>query len=176
MCISVLLDKEMNKPLSEYWIGDHVILKKSGRRGTFAGIAPSGKARIKVGEKHILCSSQNIEEYFPAQPSKQVNLPNDSPSWISKNEFPEEIDLHIEHIYPDLQHDMPQMIINKQLSICKDYLDQAIALRKEKVTIIHGKGRGQLKLEVAALLADLHEVFDTDTVHDGGATAVWLRY
>jgi len=68
------------------------------------------------------------------------------------------------------------MIINKQVSACKDYLDKAISLRRREVTIIHGKGLGQLKLEVQTLLKTYDEVQYTSLIHNGGATLVGFRY
>ena len=165
-----------SRKLSAYWIGDRVVLKKSGRQGTFEGISAGGKARIKVGDKVILTTADNINEIKEVT-SKSLNLEEEEKvHHHGFQEFVPEIDLHIEVLDPTLKNQVPQMILSRQVSACRDYIARAISLRRREITIIHGKGMGQLKLEVESLLAGFDEVIDMRSTHDGGATIVFLRY
>jgi len=165
-----------SKKLSDYWIGDRVILKKSGRRGTFEGIAGSGKARIKVKGKIILSAADNIEE-LEEENTRKLAFPEEKKiTHKDLQGFNPEIDLHIDVLDPTLKNAMPQMIVNKQVSACKNHIEQALSLGRREVTIIHGKGLGQLKLEVDSLLASYDEVLYSKVIHQGGATVVGFRW
>ncbi len=164
------------KELSEYWIGDRVKLKESNRTGTFEGISPSGKAQIKVDEKIILSAADNIEE-LEEEDTRKLAFPEEKKvDHVDVQQFNPEIDLHIEVLDPTLKNEIPQMIINKQVSACKNHIEQAISLGRREITIIHGKGLGQLKLEVDSLLASYDQVLYTKVIHQGGATAVGFKW
>ena len=163
------------KRLSEYWVGDRVLLKKSLRAGTFEGLTPSGKARIKVSGKIILSTADNLEELKEENPKKISLSAEEVTDHPTPKDFNPEIDLHIEVLDPTLVQRMPHMILSKQISACKAHIERALALRRREITIIHGKGKGQLKLEVDSLLASYDEVLYTRVIHQGGATSVGLR-
>jgi len=150
------------KELSEYWIGDRVKLKESNRTGTFEGISPSGKAQIKVDEKIILSAADDFEK-LEEEDTRKLAFPEEKKvDHIDVQQFNPEIDLHIEVLDPTLKNEIPQMIINKQ--------------GRREITIIHGKGLGQLKLEVDSLLASYDQVLYTKVIHQGGATAVGFKW
>ena len=163
--------------IEDLWIGDLVRLKKSGRIGKFEGEHPSGRARISIDSKIILSSVANLESINESQLEERTHEDKiEKKKQPSFQKFEDTIDLHIEKLQPSLRNEIPQMIINKQVAACRAYLQQAIELKRSQVVIIHGKGEGQLKLEVEMILKELSEVQYFDIIHDGGATLVGFQY
>lgn len=158
----------------DLWIGDRVQLIKSGRIGTYEGKHPKGKAKISVGNKIILSSFQNLKiveeeksanaklELIETRPRRQV---------IEKS-----IDLHIEKLFPHLENELPQLILQKQITSCRNYIQQAIDHRLLTVQIVHGIGKGQLKSEIHHLLKDFPEVQTIIETNNGGASEIWFKY
>ena len=68
------------------------------------------------------------------------------------------------------------MILNHQIKRCQAYIESIINARVSPVTIVHGKGKGQLKLEVEYLLSQYEEYLHSIPAHDGGASQVWFKY
>lgn len=66
--------------------------------------------------------------------------------------FPLEKDLHIENLVKDHSKMSNGEILKTQLSHFNSYLDQAIRLGVRKIFVIHGKGKGKLKNEIATIL------------------------
>jgi len=165
-----------SKKLSDYWIGDDVMLKKSGRKGTFEGIHSSGKARIKIESGIILSNADNIVE-IDLEPTSHSPIDiEERDVATTKTTFKNEIDLHKDALGLDSNNHIPLMILQKQVAACREYVNQAISLYRREVTIIHGKGTGQLKLEVENLLKEYDEVQYTQSIHEGGALLVGFRY
>lgn len=162
------------KELTDFWIGDRVRLVKSGRQGTFEGVHPSGKARVKIGDRIILSSSHNIIEVEEEKKRPDIHLQEEGSKYSGKS-FDTTIDLHAEVLDSSLVHQAPQMIIQKQVRACKEFIEFAIQLKRAEITIIHGKGEGQLRLEVEHLLGQYDEVVFHSLIHDGGATLARLK-
>lgn len=168
----------MHMNLNDLWIGDAVRLKSSGKIGIYLGVNPKGRARVKCGYKVVLSSSQNIEihEGVEKQEEELELLPIKPSQVVMAASLPKEYDLHIEYLNPTLTHEAPQIILNHQLKKCKEYVEQVISARLNMVTIIHGKGKGQLKLEVNFLLSQYDEFNYSIPTNDGGASEVWFKY
>lgn len=66
--------------------------------------------------------------------------------------FPLEKDLHIEVLVKDHSRMSNGEILKKQLRVFEEYLEEAIQLGVERVFVIHGKGKGKLKNEIASIL------------------------
>lgn len=61
---------------------------------------------------------------------------------------PNEIDLHIEVLFPEAVHWSVADILQKQMIACRAFVEKAIANKSRKVVVIHGKGEGVLKSEI----------------------------
>lgn len=66
--------------------------------------------------------------------------------------FPLEKDLHIEKLVKDFSKMNNGDIMKKQMQVFNAYVDQAIRLGVPKVFVIHGKGKGKLRNEIATAL------------------------
>ncbi len=163
--------------LDDLWIGDRVRLKSSGRIGTYIGQSQSGKARVRCGVKVVLSTQENIEYYQDAQkvqPLELIPLPQSELITIMDNT--REIDLHIESLNPSLQNEAPQIILNHQVQRCREFINKAIIRRLNSILIIHGRGTGQLKMEVDHLLSQCAEFNYVISAHNDGASEVWFKY
>lgn len=160
----------------DLWIGDHVRLLKSQRNGIYEGRSRNGKATVRIKEKKILTNYSNLERLPDPGPTpmpvekKQLT---DSQIIMSDRDI---LDLHIEHLAPDLKHQLPQIILRKQITAAKSFVESAIRSRWQNVTIIHGLGTGELKKEVHFLLNQYEAVSEKILVNNGGATLVTFRY
>lgn len=72
--------------------------------------------------------------------------------------FPIEKDLHVEKLIEDSSKMSNGEIIKLQLKIFEEYLDEAIKLGVPRVFVIHGKGKGKLKNEIATILMQIPDV------------------
>lgn len=168
---------------NELWIGDELVLIKSKRTGFFQGMK-NGKIRVKVNDSIILTPLSNI-----ALPSKSKSNPaleslnkelssqstNPQGSYREKMAFVPEIDLHIEKLQASKRNDPPFAIIEFQIRKLREFMDKAIALKCNKVTVIHGKGTGALKMEAEYLVRSYDEYVSTYPVNDGGGMIVYLK-
>jgi len=164
--------------LNELWIGDTVKLRSSGKIGAYIGTTEKGRPRVRCGMKVILTTAENIEVYEEPKNDKiDFNLrPVESSTVVSSAYLSREIDLHIESLNPSLAHEAPQMILNHQIKRCQTYIDSIINAKVSPITIVHGKGKGQLKLEVEYLLSQYEEYHYSIPANDGGASQVWFKY
>jgi len=97
------------------WIGDHVQIIKSGRTGIYEGVNPSGKARVKIDDKIIITAFENIR-IAPVVIKKKMSIENQNPSDEFKiQNFSDTIDLHIDVLAPELENQLPQVILNNML-------------------------------------------------------------
>jgi len=159
----------------DLWIGDRVRLLTSNRVGTYEGEDKKGKARVNVDGGIILTAFSNMS----IEPEEEKgNLTLDlalSDTWHRGDSLNTEIDLHIERLSPDIKNALPQHILHKQLSACKDFLGNSIRQSLYEVTIIHGIGTGQLRSEVHHLIDGYTEVADYELINSDGATRVRFK-
>ena len=158
------------------WVGDHVKLIKSNRHGIYEGTNDAGKAIVKVDDKIIISAFANIE-IAPPPVKKKVDLSDEEKSSTSSIlTFTNTIDLHIDALAPELENQLPEAILNKQIKEFTSFVEKAIELRIKYITIIHGNGKGQLKKEVHHILDAYDQVRLYELIHNGGATYVSLTY
>jgi len=164
--------------LSELWIGDTVKLRSSGKVGTYIGTNAEGRPRVQLEDKVVLTRPNNLEVYEELiKDDAQLDLePIEAPKVSNAAYLSREIDLHIESLNPSLAHEAPQMILNHQIKRCKAFIESIITVKVSPVTIVHGKGKGQLKLEVQYLLSQYDEYQHSVPVNDGGASQIWFKY
>jgi len=161
--------------LNELWIGDKLLLLKSGRKGTFQGISGS-KARVKVGSKILLVAATGLqlsEDPETIAPDLELDHPPTKP--LSFHNFPDTLDLHIEVLAPEMANQPPLAVLNHQLYQLDSYLTKAEAAGAKYLTIIHGKGTGVLRREVLHLLKGRAPIQYILEKHDGGAVELHMK-
>ncbi len=165
----------------DLWIGDRILLIKSNRIGFYEGKTLTEKFKINVNGKIILTSLSNLSILKEEKIKKSIDFPSvpSKPDKVLGNrtfkDFNPIIDLHIEKLAPELIKEVPQMIVRHQLNACKLHVEEAIKIGIKTLTIIHGRGKGELRKEVEHLLTNYSEIHFTTLKHNGGATEVWLR-
>lgn len=162
--------------LKDLWIGDQLQIISSGKVGTFEGMGANKHARIKINGKEFLIPANDIKPYTPSP--EKIDLSDLEEPVPQETEVPwtDQLDLHIEHLRPDLLHALPQMILSYQIERTRAYILEAVKRRMVSVVIIHGKGKGQLKEEVYHLLKLIPEAWHTRPLNDGGAVEVYFKY
>lgn len=163
--------------LNDLWIGDKVRVHNTNSIGSFEGLSPTGLAivKLKSGTFHLKAEDLSLH-VEPKKKNLWVDQNAKTTKQPAKEIFSDEIDLHIEQLDPELIKALPQVILNKQITAAKNYLDQAIKNYSSTVKIIHGKGTGQLKTEVYHVLKSYTEVYHTVPANDGGAVEVLFKY
>lgn len=161
--------------LKNLWIGEMLQVISSGRIGTFEGLGKNGKLRIKVEGKIYLASLSNVKEYIAPADKKILPL-EPIKKYKEVKAFVDQLDLHMEKLNPDLEHANPIQILNYQVKTCETYIRQAINRKRASVTIIHGRGKGQLKNEVIHLLKSYPEVKFFVEKNNGGAQEILFQY
>lgn len=165
--------------LNELWVGDKVRIKSNLKIGIFQGIK-DGKARIKIGKDTLFCHSDDLmlfEDYgedfsnldFLDEATKSESIVDE------KLKFNDTIDLHIEKLKPSYLNRSSAEILNEQLNQCNKFISKALELRFNRVTIIHGRGKGVLKQSVKDLLEGQKRVSVIHEINNGGAFEVWLK-
>jgi dsDNA-specific endonuclease/ATPase MutS2 len=164
---------------TEFWIGDLVVIKSSGKEGRFEGKNADGKARISFGSKILLISMDNlimqVEKNDDDEIFKSLLFEDkETPKKEFKVSIKTIIDLHIVQLAPHMVNELPQRIIDFQIIRCDEFVQEAINKHYPIILIIHGKGQGVLKSEVEHLLKKYDQVRFTFTKNNGGAIEVWL--
>lgn len=161
--------------MSDYWIGDYVLIKSKGLNGKYHGESSGDNAWVKVGEEIISVSLSDLAiAKEPERDSFQAPSHKNFQKKKKNQLAAREIDLHLEKLDPKgtvSQHRM----LDFQIDACKTFIEKAIEARYRTVLIIHGKGAGLLKGEILHLLASSNEVEYTFEKNKGGATEVWLK-
>lgn len=190
--------------VSDLWIGDEVILLKSGRVGKFQGIQKDGKVKILLDGKNVLTTLQNLSLPNPEDKALQMEIvvndlladieEKEKKSFNSKiknTDNPEKVinktlvlknqtkfntlDLHINVLNPELEGQSALKILEFQISQFEEFLNFAITKGLPHITIIHGKGEGVLMNEVLLRLKQHPQLALSKTINNGGATEAWFR-
>ena len=160
--------------IDDLWIGDKLLLKKSGRIGKFDGRSGHKKVRIKIGEKTVITPITNVEMAPETDIHDTTISLRPEKKEIKTTTLSDTIDLHMEVLNPSLQHARPERIVDYQVSAAKRFIEEAIMHSTKHILIIHGKGEGVLKSEIEHLLSLYDEVQFTFPKNNGGATEVWF--
>lgn len=161
----------------DLWVGDELKLKRSGRKGSFLGLAKDGRLRVKVGDKVLLVYISGVEA-VPEEKLNQklIDLKEETlKERLGYERLESQIDLHIEKLNPSLVHAVPERIIDVQLKAFEAYMEGVVDQKMKFVTIVHGKGTGVLKTAIQASLQSMEEVNHYISVNGGGATEVVMR-
>ncbi|MBK7805402.1 MAG: Smr/MutS family protein [Saprospiraceae bacterium] len=167
-------------PLKDLWIGESVLIRSSGKTGRFEGINKEGKARIRVENKILLVTSENLDivpekEHFPDihdYLNEEKNV--DKKITPLKITFDHTLDLHIDKLAPHMENELPARIMEFQLRKSDTFIRDAIDKKYPHITIIHGKGQGVLKEAIEHQLQQFHQIRFTFSKNGGGAVEVWL--
>jgi len=168
--------------LEDLWVGDRLLLIKSNRTGFFHG-TKNGKIRVKIGDSIILTPLSNIAIAPKVRKNSKLEELNSSPALSSqtnnlileKQNFIPTIDLHMEVLQPSKRNDSPFAILEFQIRKLTEFMDKAIKLRCDKVTIIHGIGTGALKMETEHLVRSYDQYVSTYPINNGGGMVVYLK-
>lgn len=172
--------------IDDLWIGDEVYVSSLNKNARWEGKS-EGRARIRHGELLIWVPLSEISEARIFHENKDQDSGtaskrrSASASLIGADSAspprfqPAEIDLHMEVLAPDRRDLLPEAVLDFQLRCCRAFVEEAIRLHRPSILIIHGKGKGLLRQEVALLLQDFREVQFCFERHEGGATEVLLR-
>lgn len=165
--------------LKDYWIGDQVIIKDTKRRGVFRGIKAK-KARVEIAGKILLIPESRLDLYTENKSTVHDEIHEEKSSKkhlvLEKVNFNSSIDLHIEKLQPSMKREHAIAIRDYQLRKLRQFLDKATSLCIPKVTIVHGKGTGALKMEVYHMLEDYPDKACVYPIHGDGAVEVYFRY
>lgn len=163
-----------------FWIGDKVVLKKSGRVGLVAELLQNGKIKVKVDDKMIITGIGNVEiipendfefpDWIFGEDEKKQNRPmNQTPKQVDHI-----IDLHMEKLEPGMVNAAPGVILPFQIKQCKLFLEKNIQKRRSIVQVICGKGEGVLKQEIIHMVQHDFNVRFIFEKNEGGMLEIWL--
>jgi len=164
------------REMSSFWIGDKVLLKKSGRQGTVKEILSQNKLRVLVEGKIIITTTSN------------VTVLDDSafeyPDWVHEPELKPEksgelktdhlIDLHMEKLEPSMLHESPSVILQYQIKQCRKFIENNVQKRRSVVHVICGKGEGVLRKEVIQIAKYEYDARFVFEKNEGGMLEIWL--
>ncbi|MBK6785108.1 MAG: Smr/MutS family protein [Saprospiraceae bacterium] len=158
------------------WIGDKVLLKKSGRFGIVTSIEKNGKIKVTVENTFIYTNIGNVqvienEDYVFPDWVYLNEREKSKPLDLSRNDT---IDLHIEKLDPSMENQSAAMILPFQIKKCRLFIEQNIAVKKSIMYIICGKGAGVLKQEVKAILKNEFNAKFIVEKNNGGMLEVWM--
>ena len=102
--------------MSDFWIGDWVRIISSGKIGKFEGEI-NNKAKIKLSNKVVLYKLNDIQLLSEDEiPKSDITFAKVKEKHIDKPKvYSSEIDLHIEKLAPQMQNELPELIIAYQL-------------------------------------------------------------
>jgi len=166
--------------LQDLWVGESVMIRSSGKTGKFEGFNKEGKARIRVKDKILLVSGENLEilpekEHFPdIHAFLELEKNDEVKATPLKLNFNHTLDLHINKLAPYMENELPARILEFQLQMSDTFIRDAIDKKYPHITIIHGKGQGILKEAIEHQIKQFHQIRFTFSKNGGGAVEVWL--
>lgn len=166
--------------LSDYWVGDLVIIISKNLRGRFEGIDQDGMAKVRTTDLLLRIPENDLQPYEEPVEQVEVKLVEDEGRASFSPLKPIEsiqhvIDLHYEKLAPERMNNPHPHIIEFQLEKCKEYIEAAIQKKFPFIRIIHGRGQGKLKAAVETLLKNYPEVNLVASTPDLGALEIWMR-
>ncbi len=162
--------------LKDLWIGDLLKIISTNEIGSFEGNIGDRIALVKVKGKKKEALITDLERYEEVEKKKEHKRVYKQPTTFIKKDVPDFIDLHLEKLTSSHLQIIPEIKLDFQVNACISYLQDAIRLKKTKLSIIHGKGTGTLKAEVHNLIQDFPEIYHSHEINDGGGLEVWLKY
>lgn len=166
--------------LSEFWIGDYVLIVSQNLRGRFEGMGKEDLAKVRISGNLILVPASDLEACEDPIEDVSISLFDDDSDRSIKTIKPkllkgDVIDLHYEKLAPERQNNPHPHIIAFQLEKCKEFMETAIQKKFTFIRIIHGRGQGKLKAAVEELLQNYKEINLITSTPDSGALEIWLK-
>lgn len=126
----------------------------------------------------FIADKQSVTEIKPSSIKFNKRITTDFQ--INSNE----IDLHIEVLFPEAVHWSEGDILQKQMIVCRAFIEKSVANKSRRVILIHGKGEGVLKSEIYRYLNRVQDYLHLEiSYHDAnfytfgtGATQVNFKY
>ena len=146
---------------SSWWIGEPLEIISSGVKVRYHGPGSLGNILIRMADGTIAevplpeiresQEEQEPEKWFEDLRSEKEESPETS------KEFGDQLDLHYEALIQKHAHPDGMSILEFQLEVCRQFIRDAIRLKRPYIRIIHGRGAGVLKKEVESLLKNYPE-------------------
>lgn len=162
--------------IEDLWIGDLVYIASLKENALWEGLIDPHTAKIKHGENILAIPLKEIQIAKEIMEVQDFEIEEENDTIINPLHFPNSIDLHIEKLDDAISHQTPDLILNYQIRVCKNYIEKAISCQKANFTIIHGIGKGVLKQEVLHLLKNYTPYQYHTEQNEGGAIEVWMKY
>ena len=163
--------------IDDLWIGDFLKVKATGEIGTFHGVEKS-IVKVKISEHVRSFRIDELEATSEEEIEQGSTDKADAPPGIDLDEilkFKPELDLHVKMLERNGHRINRNWILRDQIKICQQFLRKAHRLNITRIRIIHGKGKGVLKNEVAHLLDSTKFVTDFEPTFDSGGFVVFLN-
>ena len=170
--------------INDLWIGDLLQIKSTGQVGRFFGTENENAIIEVLGEKLNIDPKDLQEAPENEEVIEEVKNPVPKENQFVKKQgidlneiarFKPIIDLHISSLNPNMKRFSAGEILSFQCKACADFLEKAGVYNIDKVTIIHGKGKGVLKNEVEVILNRHHFVSSFQSTIEGGGFEVFLK-
>ncbi len=147
---------------SSWWIGEPLEIISSGVKVRYHGPGSPGNILIRMPDGTITEAPlpdirESQEEQEPAKWFEDL-MSEKEDNLAESIEFRDQLDLHYEALMQNHAHPASQSILEFQLEICRQFIQEAIRLKRPYIRIIHGRGAGILKKEVETLLNNYPEV------------------
>lgn len=159
----------------DFWIGDKVQLKKSGRFGVVTANSKDGKIKVKCGDSVIITSPSNLEIIKEDEFTFPDWVFDEGDKKEVKKVAPKDtIDLHIEILEPSMSKESAAVILQYQVKRCKAFFETNIQKSRSVVFVICGKGEGVLKAEIKHLAKHTFQARFIFERNNGGMLEIWL--
>lgn len=146
---------------SSWWVGEPLEIISSGIKVRYHGPVNPGNILVRMPDGTITevplpdireCQEdQEPVKWFEDLPLEKENRPKES------TEFGDQLDLHYETLIQNHAHPAGKSILEFQLEVCRQFVQDAIRLKRPYIRIIHGRGAGILKKEVESMLKNYPE-------------------
>ncbi len=164
--------------------GMKVRILDENAKGEIIEILENSRVSVRVdGFDYIYSSSDLIIEkqvdYASNNHAFNIQEPTSKPGGGTASDYNKKIkglektiDLHYEELHPAKKHYNAYEKLNYQLSVFAKCFEECQEKKYKKLTVIHGKGKGQLKQEIYRFLSQKNVRFHHAPFSEGGATEV----
>lgn len=162
-----------------WWVGDPVQVISTGIKGRYHGPGQAGEIIIKLADGSFL----PVQAGDARLVEEEIETVHDTIQWdpekVSRMEpgpaKSYRLDLHYENLVRHFAPPPHLTILEFQLEICKQFAQAAIDSKMPFIRIIHGRGKGVLKNEVAKLLKSYPEFTIISFNPNMAAVDAWIK-